>query len=245
MNRQTLNFFGLSDIGLHRPNNQDYWAAWPEIGLFALADGMGGRNGGEIAAKEAVCTLGHSMQQLFAAQKSKINLSDELLAAIQQANAWVYKMGSEIKPLFGMGTTLACLLWIQGVAIYAHVGDSRIYRLRKKKLELLTRDHSLLERWLVKKRTTPPSPPKNIITQAIGTKKRVQPELGTCKTEKNDLFLLCSDGLSDTVSLEEIEKILLTSPNQTIAVKKLIESAKNKRSRDNITALIIAEHDAR
>ncbi len=238
--RQSLQFFGLSDIGLNRQTNQDFWAAFPEENFFALADGMGGRSGGEIAAKEAIASLGESIRQLSSAKKEQ-NLPEELFKAIEQANLWVYKMGCDIKPLAGMGTTLACLLWTSKWIYYAHVGDSRIYRLRQGKLDLLTRDHSLLERWLSKKKMYGPSPPKNIITRAIGTKGRANPELASCEAHPGDLFLLCSDGLSDAVPHSELETILTLSPTLQIAAHTMIERAKNKGSSDNITALMITD----
>lgn len=240
--RTDLSFFGISDIGLNRPTNQDFWSALPDIGFFALADGMGGRKGGEIASREAIESLGESIRQLAAGKgffEQEEALSQELLHAIERANLWVYQMGCDIKPLAGMGTTLACLLWTRRRVYCAHVGDSRIYRFRQKKLELLTRDHSLFARWIAKKNVEGPSPPKNIITRAIGTKGQANPELTTFAPLQGDLFLLCSDGLSDFVPRLELESILATSQNLGAAARAMIERAKNKGSSDNITALII------
>lgn len=237
-----LHFFGISDIGLNRPTNQDFWTAKPDIGFFALADGMGGRKGGEIAAREAIESLEESIRQLARRShgfENQSTLFKELLHAIEEANLWVYKMGCDIKPLAGMGTTLACLLWTRNLIYYAHVGDSRIYRLRQKKLDLLTQDHSLFARWITKKKMIGPCPPKNIITRAIGTKGRANPELMTTPPRPGDLFLLCSDGLSDAVPFLEIESILNTSPTLDSAAQEMIQRAKNKGSSDNITALII------
>ena len=238
----SLSFFGISDIGLNRPTNPDFWSALPDIGFFALADGMGGRKGGEIAAREAIESLGESVRQLAAKDdlfEREEGLSQELLLAIERANLWVYQMGCDIKPLAGMGTTLACLLWTRRRVYCAHVGDSRIYRFRQKKLELLTRDHSLFARWIAKKNMEGPSPPKNIITRAIGTKGRANPELTSFTPLPGDLFLLCSDGLSDFVPRPELESILTFTPNLGNAARTMIERAKNKGSSDNITALII------
>lgn len=235
-----LRFFGISDIGLNRPTNQDFWAAEPDIGFFALADGMGGRKGGEIAAREAIVSLKESIRQIAKAKDGfEGELSQKLLHAIEQANLWVYNMGCDIKPLSGMGSTLACLLWTRRFVYCAHVGDSRIYRLRHKKLVLLTQDHSLLARWILKKMIGP-SPPKNIITRAIGTKGRANPELTAIPPHPGDLFLLCSDGLSDFLSLRELESILNTPQTLESSAEEMIQRAKNKGSSDNITALIIA-----
>lgn len=213
------------------------------MGFFALADGMGGRKGGEVAAREAIGSLGESIRQIISKSdrfEERESLSKELLQAIEQANLWVYKMGCDILPLAGMGTTLACLLWTPHRVYCAHVGDSRIYRFRQNKLKLLTQDHSLFARWALKKKMEGPSPPKNIITRAIGTKGRANPELISFSPHPKDLFLLCSDGLSDFVSLSELESILNASQNLESAARTMIQRAKNNGSSDNITALIVA-----
>jgi PPM family protein phosphatase len=239
-----LHFCGLSDIGLNRPTNQDVWAARPEIGFFALADGMGGRRAGDVAAKEALQILCETVGKL--AEKShdfqdKVNLTYELRHAIEQANRWVYKMGCEKEPLLGMGTTLCCLLWTQDMVYYAHVGDSRIYRFRNGKLDQLTRDHSLLAKWLSKKRFDHPSPPKNIITRAIGMPKPANPEISFSAHQSGDLFLLCSDGLTDVVQKEVLQKILRNAPSMERSAQRMIDSAKKMGSGDNITVLMISE----
>lgn len=247
MTLSTLRFYGLSDIGLNRPTNQDVWTARPEFGFFALADGIGGRRAGDIAAKEAVNILCESIHRLSDTTnhfQNSANLNDEIRTAIEQANCWVYKMSCESLPLQGMGTTLCCLLWTECKVYYAHVGDSRIYRFRNDRLELLTRDHSLLARWLSKKRFTGPTPPKNIITRAIGTPRPANPEISFCPHLPGDLYLLCSDGLSDVVSKEELQKILKNTYSLEKAAKKMIDCAKKMGSGDNITVLIISATDS-
>ncbi len=236
-----LHFFGLSDIGVSRPNNEDIWAAFPEIGFFALADGMGGHQAGEVAAKEAIEALSAAVQKMK--WKDPIELVVELRAAIEKANAWVYNLGKKTQIFNGMGTTLCCLIWSDDAVIYAHVGDSRIYRLREKKLELLTQDHSLFAKWLkTGKRAEEcetPFPYKNVITRAVGTAPKANPEIALSSYQPGDLFFLCSDGLSDVLSLQEIEEIITNSANLEIASKQLIQAAKNKGSSDNITILMV------
>jgi len=247
MTPSALRFCGLSDIGLNRPTNQDVWTAKPEFGFFALADGIGGRRAGDIAAKEALNILCESMHRLSDTTnqfQDSIDLDEEIRTAIELANRWVYKMGCESQPLQGMGTTLCCLLWTNQRVYYAHVGDSRIYRFRNDRLELLTRDHSLLARWLLKKRFTHPTPPKNIITRAIGTSRPANPEISFCPHIPGDLYLLCTDGLSDVVSKEELQKILRNAHSPEKATKKMIDCAKKMGSGDNITVLIISATDS-
>ncbi len=233
-----LIFFGLSDIGVSRPNNEDVWVSIPEIGFFALADGMGGHQAGEIAAKEAIDSLSESVKKIKS--RNPIELIIELRHAIEKANQWVYRLGQESESLTGMGTTLCCLFWTPEAVIYAHVGDSRVYRLREEKLELLTQDHSLFAKWLkIGKETETPFPYKNVITRAVGTAPRANPEIAVASHRPGDLFFLCTDGLSDVLSLEDIEKIINRSPDLENASKRLIQKAKIKGSSDNITILMI------
>lgn len=236
-----LRSFGLSDIGVSRPNNEDVWLALPEIGFFALADGMGGHQAGEIAAKEAIENLSTSIKKIQ--YRDHIELVVELRHAIEKANQWVYRLGQKSDSLNGMGTTLCCLIWSSEAVIYAHVGDSRIYRLRDKKLELLTQDHSLLAKWLkhgkLAEECETPFPYKNVITRAVGTAPKANPEIALSSFLPGDLFFLCTDGLSDVLSLDDMEKILNRSPDLENASKRLIQKAKIKGSSDNITILMI------
>jgi len=237
-----LQFYGLSDMGISRATNEDAWTAHTDLGLFALADGIGGRKGGEVAAKQTIESISTSFRQLATSTnyfQTKPDFVAALRRAIDEANHWIYTMGRVRTSLLGMGTTLCCLIWTKENVYYAHVGDSRIYRLRDKSLELLTRDHSLFEKW---RSTTPvitPAPPKHIITRAVGTTPVVIPEITFCPASPHDLFLLCSDGLSDIVEKEELEKILNGSSSLKKAAESMISYAKNKGSADNITVLII------
>lgn len=257
-----FNSFGLSDIGLSRQNNEDVWVAIPEIGFFALADGMGGHQAGEVAAQQAIDHLSFSIQKIKSRNQVKqtvLSNSDfsksnqcesyaeevlqwdvELRHAIEKANQWVYKLGQKTDSLNGMGTTLCCLIWSETEVVYAHVGDSRIYRLRNNKLELLTQDHSLFAKWLkTGKDSETPFPYKNVITRAVGTALKANPEIVISSYEPQDLFLLCTDGLTDVLSLEDIEATLTSNPSLEIATINLIEKAKMKGSSDNITILVI------
>jgi len=231
--------FGLSDIGVTRLNNEDVWVACPEIGFFAIADGMGGHNAGEVAAKEAIEHLLNSVKNIKN-NRGPLEWMIQLRHAIEQANQWVYRLGKSDEGLNGMGTTLCCLIWAEETIIYAHVGDSRIYRLRDTQLELLTQDHSLFAKWLkIGKESQTPYPYKNVITRAVGTTSTANPEIAICTHEPGDLFFLCTDGLSDVLTFEDIEKIINRSPDLETASKRLIQKAKIKGSSDNITILMI------
>ena len=233
-----LESFGLSDIGVSRPNNEDVWMAMPEIGFFALADGMGGHQAGEIAAREAIDSLSQAVKKIKS--RNCLELTIELRHAIEKANQWVYRLGKKNDAFNGMGTTLCCLIWAAEAVIYAHVGDSRIYRYRDHKLQLLTQDHSLLAKWLkFGKETNTPFPYKNVITRAVGTAPKANPEIAITSHQPGDLFFLCSDGLSDVLSLIEIETIIHLFPTLESASTQLIQTAKTKGSSDNITILMM------
>jgi protein phosphatase len=229
-----LFYAGISDIGLSRPNNEDVWAALPELGFFALADGMGGHQAGEIAAKEA-------LERLFQSFRPGNDPIAALYHAIVEANRTVFEKGRGAKHLHGMGTTLCCLYWGPKAVIYAHVGDSRIYRFRKGGLQQLTQDHSLYSRLQsLSKSSNDAYPYKNVITRAIGTAKKVMPEISLTLFEPGDLFLLCSDGLSDALTLQDIEKVIQHSDTLENSASRLIEKAKIKGSSDNITVLLVS-----
>lgn len=236
-----LKSYGLSDIGLNRPNNEDVWAALPDVGFFALADGMGGHKGGEIAAKEAIDSLLTSAKSMK--QSSCMELIIEMRYAIESANRWIYQIGQKSDDLTGMGTTLCCLIWTKDFIVYAHIGDSRIYRLRKKKLELLTQDHSLLAKWQsygkIAEECQTPFPYKNVITRALGTAHRAKPEIAVASHELEDLYFLSSDGLHDVLTLEEMESAINTSNDLEFCCKHLVGLAKFKGSCDNITLLMV------
>ncbi len=238
----SFQFYGHSDIGQSRVQNEDVWAALPECGFFALADGMGGHKAGEVAAKETLDFLLQSIKKI--SKEDVLELIIEMRHAIELANQHVYRMGSKIREYHKMGTTLCCLLWKKETIIHAHVGDSRIYRFRNHQLELLTKDHSLFAEWLSKGKTcTTPYPYRHVITRSIGTPKKANPEIAITYALPNDIFFLCSDGITDVLSLEEMENILQNHSEIEKATHFLIETAKRKRSSDNMTVLMVQQNE--
>jgi serine/threonine protein phosphatase PrpC len=232
---------GISDVGSTRPNNEDVWISLPEIGFFALADGMGGRNAGEIAAQKTIDLVSEGAMQIL--KTNHMDLILEIRAVIEKANRHVHEMGLQNQNYQGMGTTLCCLLWTPTTIIYAHVGDSRIYRFRENKLSLLTQDHSLFAQWLatgkLAEECVTPYPYKHVITRAIGGSGKANPEIAIATQQEGDLFFLCSDGLTDVLSLEEMEQMLIQEPDLTLAAEMLIERAKFKGSSDNMTIVMV------
>lgn len=236
---------GLSDIGLVRQNNEDIWAQLPEDSFFLLADGMGGHQAGEVAARETSSVLCKIVQKKITPIIDTLSLpeiKDLLDRAIRHVNVLVFKMSRTQSNLKGMGTTLCCLLFRGEHLIFAHVGDSRIYRFRNRKLKQLTKDHSLLmelvDQGQLDERQATEFIYKNIITKAIGTEPKVDPAIDIAEIEEDDLYLMCSDGLSDLVSLKEMEEVLIASATIQQATKRLVAWANEKGGRDNITVVI-------
>lgn len=237
--------FGHTDKGLVRQNNEDVWGEVAEIGLFVLADGMGGHRAGEVAARETVAVLCRLVRRELE-QKTRPaihELSRIIRHAIEQTNGIVHKLSLSDDQLHGMGTTLCSVQFHRDGAIYAHVGDSRIYRMRKKKLSQLTVDHSLMRELMDvgKLNETQISEflYKNIITKAIGTEPVVIPSVHICDITDGDLFLMCTDGLSDLLTLAEMEAVINRAPTIRDAGKTLIACAKEKGGFDNITVVIM------
>jgi len=232
----SVEYFGLSHIGYVRKDNEDVWLKAAAKPFFALADGMGGHQAGEVAASEAVRILCTEIERIKKIPESEERAVHLLKEAVQKTNEQVHRHSLEHAFLEGMGTTLVCLWLSEKKAYFAHVGDSRLY-LYRKKLERLTHDHSLREEWLAKGHL--PLPSKNILTRAIGTNLEVEPDVGSLDIEPNDLFLLCSDGLTDSVCDEEIFTILKKGDDLQDTAQELVEAALKKGGSDNITVFLI------
>jgi serine/threonine protein phosphatase PrpC len=238
--------FGLSDVGLIRQKNEDVWAQLADLHVYILADGMGGHRSGDIAASEAVSYLADILSRELPAlpvdHRSIYEVGSCIRHAIEATNRHVYKMSKTEEALKGMGTTLCCLHIHEEGLIYAHVGDSRIYRMRQGDLEQLTEDHSLLRELVATGQLAEQKASdfvyKNIITKAIGTEPIVEPSVGVGDLEPGDLFMLCSDGLSDLLNKEDIEEILRLTPDVEQAVLNLVEAAKARGGHDNITVVL-------
>lgn len=237
---------GLSDIGLVRNNNEDVWGELLEHNFFVLADGMGGHQAGEIAAREAVNTLCAIFKKKLDKPKHSKSLADlrhTMETAIQTVNENIYRLSRTSSELKGMGTTLCTLHITDDGVVYANVGDSRIYRLRDKNLDQLTQDHSLLRELVdmgqISEQSSTDFLYKNILTKAIGTEPSVDPYVGQADIAIGDVFLICSDGLTDLLQKDDIEQIL--NKKQTIlkTAKELISLAKTRGGHDNITVVLV------
>jgi PPM family protein phosphatase len=238
--------YGLSEIGLVRQNNEDSWAIIPEINFYALADGMGGHNAGEVASREAIKAVCEHFQQTLQIAGSNLSIEEAhglIQLAIEHANDVVYGLSRTDMTLQGMGTTLCCIYCHPKGLIYAHVGDSRIYKFTRGTLEQITKDHSLLRELVdmgqINEHQAGEFIYKNIITKAIGTESVIEPTVNICDAVTGDVYLICSDGLSDMLTINEMEAILSDEPDIKKATKKLITEAINKGGFDNVTILTL------
>ncbi len=238
--------YGLSDVGLVRQNNEDVWSALPNDRFYVLADGMGGHKAGEVAARETVnelCKIIHSRLGSHVTKKNCREATLILRKAISQVNTIIYELSRTDDMLQGMGTTLCCMYVHEAGVVYAHVGDSRIYLLQNQKLSQLTRDHSLLRDLLELEKLSEQQAAdfiyKNIITKAIGTEPLVEPDIGMVQAVKGDIFLMCTDGLSDLLMQSEIEEFMNQSSEVHEIAQNLVSRAKEKGGFDNITVVVV------
>lgn len=241
----TWDFAALTDAGRVRANNEDTIAFDAALGLALLADGMGGYNGGEVASGMAIALLQASFGRWLAHAGPLAHpkaVKRALQAGTDEANSAILEAGIANVQLQGMGTTLVLAAFGSQRAIVGHIGDSRCYRLRAEKLELLTRDHSLLQEQLDAGAITPEqavlSPHRNLVTRALGIERHVDLEMHEHSVKAGDLFLLCSDGLSEMVSDAQIFTILLQDIALPAKATLLVATANDNGGRDNISVVL-------
>lgn len=230
-----------SDPGLGQGHNEDAWRIEPELGAFALADGMGGYNAGEVASAIAVdVALAQPFDQPAGA--SSPDPLEQLARAVSAANASILAAAARRPQCLGMGTTLA-LAWIAGTRLFhAHVGDSRIYLLRGHELLRLTRDHTVGQAMIDSGSVEPASSRaaafRGVLTRALGVEPSVAPDLGEVELRPGDRVLLCSDGLSDPLDDGAIRALLDTGDRAAAQAAALVQAALAAGSLDNITAVV-------
>ena len=241
----------LTDVGRKRENNEDTFTADPVLGLYAVADGMGGHAGGEVASQMAIDLLRRALLEApdaaflqFPTVANRRRLLDWLAQTIQKINAAMQARSQEDSALTGMGCTLDVVL-IRGAGVFtAHVGDSRIYLLRAGGLYQLTEDHSFGQLLLTTGGLTPEQvakhPQRNVLTRALGPFPSVQIDTAYFEIDAGDVFLLCSDGLYNEVPDPQLKELLTHGPDK--AVPELIQTALDAGGRDNVTAVMIQGH---
>ena len=252
-----VQFAALTDTGQVRDHNEDAIATMADVGLLVLADGMGGYSAGEVASGIAVKTV----VELVNAAAERENRADldtttgfmrqsiVLRDAVMRANKIIYQTAQSQPQCEGMGTTIiACLFHDNRVSI-AHVGDSRMYRIRNGTLKQMTLDHSLLQELVDRGFYSPEeaqrSTNRNYVTRALGVEATVDVEIQEAAVEPGDLYLLCSDGLPDMVEDEDIHLTISTfSANLEVATKQLIQLANEHGGRDNISVMLAEVKEA-
>jgi len=244
-----VSFSAKSDLGLKRKVNEDSFLADESIGLYMVLDGIGGHLAGEVASKLGLNTIKENVIRSINDKPlaDNQNLSREvqiLNESLLLANQIIYEAANSQPEYFGMGTTVASLLLGRENIAIAHVGDSRIYLIRENSIERLTEDHSLvmeqLKRGIISAEEAEKSEMKNIITRALGAEELLIPTVDELIPFNNDLFLICSDGLTDLVTDDEILEIILKSRHLfDQAVQNLIDKANVKGGKDNITAILV------
>ncbi|SHE50996.1 protein phosphatase [Desulfofundulus australicus DSM 11792] len=230
-----------SDAGLVRQVNEDSMCVEPGLGLFAVADGMGGHQAGEIASRTAINELVRFLKAHYPFPRDPGSL---LLQGIQEANRLVYQLSFSNPGYRGMGTTLTAALVKNEYLYLAHVGDSRVYLLRKGKMHQLTEDHSLVGELVrlggISEEQARNHPRRNILTRALGIEPRVEVDGARVKIQKGDKIILCTDGLTVHLSPQDILMLLQENPDPDRAVSKLIQAALNRGGSDNITVILLA-----
>lgn len=228
--------FQATDVGKVRYNNEDSLAVI-EPETFVVADGMGGQAAGEIASQMLVSTVQKFLSETFQTWDENI-----LTQAILKSNDEILKTAKSDEKYRGMGTTATVLHLENGRAFYAHIGDSRIYLLRKNNLEQITQDHSYVETLVRNGKITPEEakrhPMKNVLVQAVGAMLNLSVDAGNFFVESGDIFLLCTDGLTNMVDNEHIKKILLEHAEKNPAVE-LTNAALENGGRDNISVIVV------
>jgi len=251
-----LEYAVKSDPGLVRESNEDSYLALPEAALFAVADGMGGHNAGEVASALAIEALSEQAERLpesmarlswwrrLFRRRPAFNPILFLQEVVAQANASIYQEAKASPQNKGMGTTIAIAFRSGDTLLTANVGDSRVYRLRKFEFLQLTQDHSLAAELVRQGVLTPEealySTPSNILTKALGVREEVTADIAYHSLEPDDLILIGSDGLTGMLEDEEIFEIL-SRENSSLQKKvdDMVEAAKEAGGEDNITVALV------
>ncbi len=242
---------GVSDSGMVRDHNEDALTLSPDNGLAVLADGMGGHLAGEVASAMAVEIITHNIVEALNDASGKGTSARDhrsedaiVMDAIQQANAAIYEAARSRTECSGMGTTVVVALFHENKVCIAHVGDSRLYRYRDEHLEQLTEDHSmvqeLLRRGLLSPEEARTSVNKNLVTRALGVEPLVQIDVAQQMVHKGDLYLLCSDGLSDVLPDSDVELLLRTfGGNLDDAARQIVTEVNSKGGPDNVSVILV------
>jgi serine/threonine protein phosphatase PrpC len=233
-------------VGMRRQANEDCYAIVPDLGLYLVADGMGGHKAGRVASQFAAKAVIRSVDE---SQGSDLHLAGRLARAVACANREIFEAGEAKPELSGMGTTFVGLLFGGDQLALAHVGDSRAYLLRQGRLRALTEDHSivaeLVKRGEIDDVEALTHPHRHVLTRALGVRPRVEPGLADMTPRPDDVFILCSDGLTTHVGESEIVERLRDERDLETSATGLVDAANRAGGVDNTTVMLVRyEKDA-
>lgn len=245
---------GITNVGLKRSGNEDCFSKEDALGLYVVADGMGGHQAGEVASQIAVDLINKSFRrwveqeayedELFGVPDNSVTIQGNyLLSSIRIANRVVYEMALEHERYQGMGTTVATLFVTSSLIIAANVGDSRIYMVRDGHIERLSKDHTIVaeqvEMGVMTEEEASSAPLKHVLTRNLGSAENVEAEIFEIEPSNNDRFILCSDGLTDLVSDREILEMAQDEDDPGNLCNELVEKVLKRGAHDNTTVIAV------
>jgi protein phosphatase len=239
-----LSMAACSDVGLRRQANEDSFVTAQELGLYLVADGMGGHKAGKVASEMAV---EHSVRAIHALQGATASPAEKLRQAVSCANREIHESAQSNQDLSGMGTTLVAILATPERVALAHVGDSRAYLVRGGRIRQLTDDHSLvgelLRRRQISEADAREHPHRHVLTRALGVAPAAQPDLAELTPAPGDTFVLCSDGLTTHLRDGEILELVSRDPDLQKSCDTLVNCANQRGGVDNVTVILVRLED--
>jgi len=244
----------MTDVGLQREGNEDSFSVQDAFGLYMVADGMGGHQAGEVASRVAVEMINESFSkwskdhvppdEIFGFPDDSLSREGNyILGSIRLANRVIYEMACEYEQYNGMGTTIVSLLVGSGLIVAANVGDSRMYLVRDNRIERMSKDHTIVaehaEMGVMTEEEAARSPLRHILTRSLGSSENVDAEVFEIEPSSEDRFILCSDGLTDLATDEEILKVAQKETDPQRLCRRLIDLALERGAHDNTTVVTV------
>jgi len=238
-----IKVYGNTNIGRVRKNNEDAYGIYPDLSLFIVADGLGGHAGGEVASRLAVETIKDGLVSTES-YRSSAEITERIIEAIKGANNRIIQRASMMYDLKGMGTTVVVVKLEEDNAMIAHVGDSRMYLIRKNKITQITKDHTVVEEYirlgLLTLQEALYHPNRHMLSRALGVSYDIDVDVADIQIAEGDIIILCTDGLTNMLSEKEIlSAITELMPSPEKITDRLITLANNHGGIDNITVITI------
>lgn len=240
-----LQIWGITDIGLVRKENQDAYAVYQEreCTICVVCDGMGGPAGGKLASQIAVDTFTSELKKILRADMTAEQIKEASAYAVSMANRAIRKTAEDLPEYCSMGTTLVSAVTCGEEVVITNVGDSRAYHITEGGIRRITKDHSLVERMVdhgdITAEEARHHPSRNLITRALGPDSDAECDTFLCSLHTGEFLLLCTDGLSGTVTDQELLFEVIHEKNPDTCLERLLEIAKNQGAPDNVTAVLM------